>query len=709
LYSVVAWGDYDNDGDLDLAVCGQRNSKIYKNNGYGIFTDIAAVLPKTAITGAFAWGDYDNDGDLDFAINGADFTRIYKNEGNDTFIDIGKELPSLCYFVREHQFGSGSIGWGDYDNDGDLDIVLSGARGFVKIYRNNGDETFTDVEATGFTGVTYSSIAWGDYDNDGDLDLAICGSIGGYVGAPTITSIYRNNGDSTFTDINAGLPGTSRVSLAWGDYDNDGDLDLAVNGLGIYKNNGDDTFTNIGVAVRGGDHASLVWGDYDNDGDLDIAACGGYKTIVYNNNGDNTFTDINAGLTGVSMGDLAWGDYDNDGDLDLVVSGYIAAPTITKIYKNLEADSVGNSNPNLFASPPTLLPQEPHSNILKWNSGYDEETPTDGLYYHIRVGTVSGKDDIVSGVYGSPLLGNYLRPKVSNEQLGIRLNNLPISGGTYYWSVKTIDTGLQASEWSDEGTFVSNNIPIADAGLDQTIYAWFDGIAKVILDGTGSYDEDGQDLTYNWSWIVDSNSFTAAGPRPVIELPVGEHIVELIVNDGIDDSEPNWVFITVLPAIEVAMKLTPQTFNLYSKGKWIKSHFVLPEGFSVEDVNANATAVIEPLGIESEYMNVSINEDGLVEIEAAFSRAAFAAAGIDYEPAEIAVVGLLTSGQYFYGTDTIRIITNNLQFVAALASHWLEADCGQPDWCNGLDIDQSTTVDFVDFAMFEGCYIEVVE
>jgi hypothetical protein len=76
LYSVVAWGDYDNDGDLDLAVCGQRNSKIYKNNGYGIFTDIAAVLPKTAITGAFVWGDYDNDGDLDFAIDGADFTRI---------------------------------------------------------------------------------------------------------------------------------------------------------------------------------------------------------------------------------------------------------------------------------------------------------------------------------------------------------------------------------------------------------------------------------------------------------------------------------------------------------------------------------------------------------------------------------------------------------------------------------------------------------
>ena len=75
LYSSVAWGDYNNDGNLDLAVCGQSSSKIYKNNGNGTFTDIGAVLPATATFGAFAWGDYDNDGKLDFAISGSDYTR----------------------------------------------------------------------------------------------------------------------------------------------------------------------------------------------------------------------------------------------------------------------------------------------------------------------------------------------------------------------------------------------------------------------------------------------------------------------------------------------------------------------------------------------------------------------------------------------------------------------------------------------------------
>jgi len=163
------------------------------------------------------------------------------------------------------------------------------------------------------------------------------------------------------------------------------------------------------------------------------------------------------------------------------------------------------------------------------------------------------------------------------------------------------------------------------------------------------------------------------------------------------------------PMIEVALKFTPQALNPGSKGNWMKAHFVLPGEYSVEDVDANRPAVVEPGDIESDYMNVFINDDGLVEIEAAFERSAFCGIVTDGEPVQVRVVGSLTSGQQFYGTDTIKITTNHLKYLATLASHWLAGDCGKPDWCSGLDLDQDSAVDFVDYALFDGCCIEVIK
>jgi hypothetical protein len=158
-----------------------------------------------------------------------------------------------------------------------------------------------------------------------------------------------------------------------------------------------------------------------------------------------------------------------------------------------------------------------------------------------------------------------------------------------------------------------------------------------------------------------------------------------------------------------ATKFTPQTLNPCSKGNWVKAHLVLPLDFTVEDVNTHSPAVLEPLGIESNHMNVSVGEDGLTEVEIFFDRSAFCGVVVDNQPIEVTVVGVLTSGQYFYGTDTIRIITNNRRYLAVLASHWLEDTCDQSDWCGGADLDLNSTVDFVDFAMFSGCCFEIVE
>jgi hypothetical protein len=164
------------------------------------------------------------------------------------------------------------------------------------------------------------------------------------------------------------------------------------------------------------------------------------------------------------------------------------------------------------------------------------------------------------------------------------------------------------------------------------------------------------------------------------------------------------------PAIEMPMHFTPQALNPGSRGKWLKAHFVLPEGFVVEDVDANVPATLEPVGIESDYINVFADKGrfGEVGVEIGFDRAAICGAGIDYGPAEVTVMGRLSDCRYFYGTDTIRIITSNLKYLAVLASHWLEGGCGVPDWCGGVDLDRNSVVDFVDFVLLDGCCIEVI-
>ena len=233
--------------------------------------------------------------------------------------------------------GRGSA-WGDYDNDGDEDIVAVGTYQAHALYRNNGDGTFTDV-AEG-AGIADPRGGWGslfaDYDNDGYLDLYI--TRGGWSGAAENT-LYHNNGDGTFSDVThaAGVADPqSSFCAAWADYDNDGYLDLyiadGVIGDGaanvLYHNNGDGTFTNTaesaGVANTG-NSLGTAWGDYDKDGHIDLHVVNfGQSNVLYRNNGDGTFTDVTP-TTGMNIPVTDafvtfFLDVDNDADLDIFIS-----------------------------------------------------------------------------------------------------------------------------------------------------------------------------------------------------------------------------------------------------------------------------------------------------------------------------------------------------------------------------------------------------
>ncbi len=150
--------------------------------------------------------------------------------------------------------------------------------------------------------------------------------------------------------------------------------------------------------------------------------------------------------------------------------------------------------------------------------------------------------------------------------------------------------------------------------------------------------------------------------------------------------------------IEVSMKLTPQTLNCSSQGNWIKAHFVLPAGFGIEDVDTEKPATIDSLTILSDYMNVFYNDEGLVEIEVAFSRNDFCSIGL-FGNVELTVRGSLTTGQTFYGTDTIRVAANKLELLVDFSAYWLQTNCAIHNFCEGFDLDQNGLVNLADIAL----------
>ncbi len=306
------------------------------------FVDIDAGLTSVQ-NSSVAWGDYDNDGRLDILLTGVNssgmrVSKIYRNEGSGMFTEIAAGLTGVSW---------GSAAWGDYDNDGRPDILLTGEQGFLdpvsKVYHNNGDGTFTDIGA-GLTGVEFSAAAWGDYDNDGWLDILLTG----YDPNDPITELWHNQGDGTFVKITTALPDVGEGAVAWGDYDNDGYLDLLLTGYNstgyrvseLWRNQGNSSFTQM-VTLTGTSDGSVAWGDYDNDGRLDILLTG-YSgddatplSQALRNDGNGIFTDSNAGLSGVGYSAAAWGDYDSDGYLDILLTGTDRDNTaLAEVYRN---------------------------------------------------------------------------------------------------------------------------------------------------------------------------------------------------------------------------------------------------------------------------------------------------------------------------------------------------------------------------------------
>ena len=390
-----AFFDYDSDGDLDLYLVNSGDltgtgseraysSILYRNNGSGAFTDVtdSAGVENAGNYGmGAACGDYDNDGDPDLYVTNFGANVLYRNNGDGTFTDVTETA------------GAGDALWGssaiffDYDRDSYLDLYVvnylhysldvsyrpCGVHGIRthchpknfdgapdRLYRNNGNGTFTDVtQAAGFGDISgpHSGKGLGvvaaDFNNDGQPDLYVAND-------DTPNYLFYNNGDGTFSEMGllAGcafsFDGVAQAGMGVdaGDFNRDGYLDIFVTNLShetnaLYRNNGDGTFSDVVYEANLGKESYLNVGfgtrffDYDNDGYSDIFIANGHiieaiaqvtdvltyaqRNQLFRNNGDGTFTEVSfeSGAyfrrEGVSRGAI-FGDYDNDGDVDIVVT-----------------------------------------------------------------------------------------------------------------------------------------------------------------------------------------------------------------------------------------------------------------------------------------------------------------------------------------------------------------------------------------------------
>lgn len=313
-----------------------------------------------------AVGDFDRDGlDDIFMVSSRPGhpNALYRNRGGMSFEEVGQRA-GVANLNDERNVASGAL-WFDCDNDGWLDLFVM-RLGHSLLFRNRGDGTFDDITARSGLGLKHqnpiSAIAF-DYDRDGDLDLLVGGFFGDDVDLLALTTtlilpehshraanggsklLYRNNGDSTFTDVSeqAGITDTGfTTALGHADYDNDGWPDFYVaNDFGpdrLYHNNGDGTFEDVTQEALGFDGRkgmNVEFGDYNNDGRLDIYVTNITESwfrecnMLWLNWGRGLFADV-SGETGTCDTGWGWGakflDFDNDGLLDLyVANGFISA------------------------------------------------------------------------------------------------------------------------------------------------------------------------------------------------------------------------------------------------------------------------------------------------------------------------------------------------------------------------------------------------
>ncbi len=496
--------DSDNDGDNDLLVLGKSGefyyTKIYRNNGDSTFLDLGIAIPGLAHGGADVL-DFNNDGAIDLVVCGNDGSSrqfyLYQNIGNNQFVEVPTSIPGVDY---------ASVKCSDLNLDGYCDIILIGQTStgkIAQIHKNNGDNTFSLINS--LEGVYDGDIITQDINNDDWPDIILSGVNNSF---QLINKIYLNqkNPDFEFQERVSNIAAIRGGEIKISDFNNDSYKDIVITGKDINDNYITRTYiNNFGLSFTLSDnltglyYSSIATGDFNNNGYPDIFVSGldinsNYKTIFYVNNTGSGFSEQSTNLPDIVKGSFSPVNLTQDNKLDIFVSGYTMAGPVSQLFYN--SITIANSVP---AVPSGLFSMANHDSVLiGWNYSADSETGSKGLTYsYFILNKITG--DTIFPSPASFTNGNrFLNKQGTVNDTSIILSGLPY--GQYSWSVQSVDQGYLGSPYATTEEFIiCHNFDLGNdtslcmgdtiflaAGMTNDVVDWYSSDSPTIPLGSGN-------------------------------------------------------------------------------------------------------------------------------------------------------------------------------------------------------------------------------